>query len=399
MGENAVDKLSALYKVGFLSLGGFTTFLLAMKGTAIYSTAGAILVVSLVCCYYKTHDKLCLPGKNILVAWSFFAGGLIMSSLLQGELVNIMESFHYVYLMANFFVMYLGVRCFGKREALYKAITIAAIVNAAFCAISYFNPHAWSGGRFTPITNPNVAVQFMVLPIPFMVASLYMLRKYKAWLGLNLISMIIILVAAGFTRSRGGITGFIAGALTIGAMYWPLLKSKWSDKRKLFVCIISVGLASALVVSITVHAFSRGHSDQERVYLLQSSVQMFLDQPLTGVGYENFTKVFPSYKQPKASNPKLPTAHNDLFNLLATTGIFGAGGYVVFSLILWFYLLKRVIRQPREAMLWAMIWMFVSVYIHGLVDISIQYNNSAKMFFGMLGMTLAIADEHRYEEE
>ena len=395
MKEEIAEKWPWVYKIGAWSLGGFIAFLLAMKGTAVYNATGGVLLGCVLFCFYKTRKAGRLPDKAVLLALAAFAGGLLLSSLLQGEWQNIEGSLHYAYFMLNVFIVYIGVRMFGRKEILCKAIVVAAAVTAVVCVVSYFNPQAWMGGRFSPTINPNVAVQLMALPVPFTVVAIYRLRKFKLWCGIALVALLLVLTAVGLTRSRGGITGLLAGLLAMGSLYWPIVKSKWSDKRKLIVSILATCLVSLLAVSITVHVFSRGHSDQARVHLLQSAAQMFVDHPVTGVGYENWKKEYPHYMQPKAKNPKLPTAHNDLMNLMAATGILGGGGYVIFSLAIWLYLLWRMVKQPKEAMLWAMMWMFISVYIHGLVDISIQHSQTARMFYGMLGLTLAIADEEQ----
>lgn len=374
-------------------MGGYVAFLLAMKGTAIYNLAAAILLICMFILFHKARQGIYLPERFLLVPYLVFAGGLCLAAVLQGELHSVAETLHYLYLTLPLFIMYAGSRCFGRREVVYKAFVIAAAVTAAACLSVGFSSETWFEGRFSPESHPNVTVQLLVLPIPFMVAALYKLRKSWFWSLINVSSLLLIMYAAYLTRSRGGMAGLLAGLLVLGVLAWPVLKSRWTYKKTAVVSLVLASLMTVMAMYVAVNVFTRVHGDQGRIYLIHTAVHMFEDHPLYGIGIDNWNREYPSYLHPDSKEPNLPHAHNDILNLLATTGILGAGGYVFFSIMTWFYLVKRLKEQPKEAMLWAMIWMFVSLQVHGFVDIGIQYNQTARMFFGMLGLTVAMADE------
>ena len=397
MKEDIIRRWPLLYRAGALSMGGYVAFLLAFKGTALYNFSLAILIVCILILCYRNKDALCLPNKFFMMPYSVFAGGLFLSSLVQGELDNIKEVLHYLYLTLPLFIMYIGGRCFGREDIIYRAFAFGGFVTSVVCVVAYFHPEAWMEGRFSPESHPNVTVQLLALPIPFLVMACYRLKQSRLWCALNILSLTIILAAVWLTRSRGGIAGLLAGGLTLLVLYYPVLKYRWSYKKTVAVSSLLAVVVSALIVFISANVFDRAHSNQGRLYLMYAAVNMFKDHPVCGIGYDNWNREYLNYIHPQSQELHLTHAHNDLLNMLATTGVLGAGGYVIFSVFMWLYLMKRIVRQPKELMLWAMLWMYMSVYIHGMVDISIQYNQSAKMLFGMLGLVLALADK-RLEE-
>lgn len=386
---------SNLHKWGIGALGMYITFLLAMKGTALYNLASAVLLLCTAVLLYRTKTSICIPAKFLTIPYLVFACGLTLSSVLQGEANNIVKVLHYIYITLPLFLMYAGGRCFVRHDVIYKAMAVAAGITAAVCISSCLDPHAWLDGRFSPESHPNVTVQLLLLPVPFVMVALYKLRASKLWTAVNIVSLLVILMAAFLTRSRGGLGGFLVGLLILGTLSWPVLKSGWSYKKTAVVSLLLAVFMTLISLFVALNVFARTGSDQGRLYLLYTSVRMFEDHPLCGIGFDNWSREYPRYIHPESNEPHLTHAHNDVLNLMATTGALGAGGYVFFSVMTWLYLVKRLTAQPREAMLWAMLWMFLSLQIHGFVDISVQYNQSARMFFGMLGLTLAIADKER----
>ncbi len=76
--------------------------------------------------------------------------------------------------------------------------------------------------------------------------------------------------------------------------------------------------------------FDMGYqSNSERVLLWKSSIHMFEEYPITGVGLGNFTKLYQEkYILPEAVERNLGHAHNNILHVLVETGIFGALAYI-----------------------------------------------------------------------
>jgi putative inorganic carbon (HCO3(-)) transporter len=86
-------------------------------------------------------------------------------------------------------------------------------------------------------------------------------------------------------------------------------------------------------------------SKVERIYIWRSSIKMFLDHPITGIGIGTFPLVYPSYKLPEAREFSMSFAHNLPLNLLVETGIFGFLSFLAFIVSLY----KKGLRLYKEA--------------------------------------------------
>ena len=86
-------------------------------------------------------------------------------------------------------------------------------------------------------------------------------------------------------------------------------------------------------------------SKVERIYIWRSSIKMFLDHPITGIGIGTFPLIYPSYKLPEARELSMSFAHNLPLNLLVETGIFGFLSFLAFIVSLY----KKGLRLYKEA--------------------------------------------------
>ncbi len=395
MEEKTALRRINIQKVGTLSLGVLIAFLLTIKGTAFFSTAEGILVACAIVGCWKLKMSVDLPNKLTLLAFALFAGALLLSAVLHGEWQGVVSSFDFIHLMINFFLFYIGTRLFGSEKIFYKAIAMGAFISAGMCL--YVVP--WGqimlpNYRFITWGQPNVVAQLLVMPLPFIAVAVYQLRENKFWAIPGFLSLLIVLLAALLTKSRGGMAGLLAGVFIVGLLYWPLVRSKWSTRKKILASAIIVFVASLLPLLIAANAVPRSY-DMARVQMLQLAVEMIKDHPWLGVGFDNWFRELPAYVHHvnlKSAPVDWVHAHNDLFQFLATTGVVGASGYIFFSLAIWFLLLRHLARNPREVLVWVMVCVMISFYVHSLVDVCMFQRQVVRMFFGMLGLVLAVAD-------
>ena len=395
MEEKTALRRINIQKVGTLSLGVLIAFLLTIKGTAFFSTAEGILVACAIVGCWKLKMSVDLPNKLTLLAFALFAGALLLSAVLHGEGQGVVSSLDFIHLMINFFLFYIGTRLFGSEKIFYKAIAMGAFISAGMCLyVAPWGQIMLPNYRFITWGQPNVVAQLLVMPLPFIAVAVYQLRENKFWAIPGFLSLLIVLLAAFLTKSRGGMTGLLAGVFIVGLLYWPLVRSKWSTRKKILASTIIVFVASLLPLLIAANAVPRSY-DMARVQMLQLAVEMIKDHPWLGVGFDNWFRELPAYVHHvnlKSAPVDWVHAHNDLFQFLATTGVVGASGYIFFSLAIWFLLLRHLARNPREIMVWAMVCVMISFYVHSLVDVCMFQRQVVRMFFGMLGLVLAVAD-------
>ena len=395
MEEKTALRRINIQKVGTLSLGVLIAFLLTIKGTAFFSAAEGILVACAIVGCWKLKMSVDLPNKLTLLAFALFAGALLLSAVLHGEGQGVVSSLDFIHLMINFFLFYIGTRLFGSEKIFYKAIAMGAFISAGMCLyVAPWGQIMLPNYRFITWGQPNVVAQLLVMPLPFIAVAVYQLRENKFWAIPGFLSLLIVLLAAILTKSRGGMAGLLAGVFIVGLLYWPLVRSKWSTRKKILASTVIVFVASLLPLLIAANAVPRSY-DMARVQVLQLAVEMIKDHPWLGVGFDNWFRELPAYVHHvnlKSAPVDWVHAHNDLFQFLATTGVVGASGYIFFSLAIWFLLLRHLARNPREIMVWAMVCVMISFYVHSLVDVCMFQRQVVRMFFGMLGLVLAVAD-------
>lgn len=109
------------------------------------------------------------------------------------------------------------------------------------------------------------------------------------------------------------------GLLTTIAVTFGVLFSSWPDFQ-----------------SRVLYSFNGQGGDSERIYMWKANLQMFLDNPVLGVGYgENTTRLVEYYQKTGAPEGLMQGhAHNQYLNYLAGTGALGLLCWLVFSVLM-----------------------------------------------------------------
>lgn len=389
--KELVGKQSWITRMGSFSLGLFVLFLLAIKGMAIYSTAFFLLLVSLLIYFFKSRHAPYLPDKKLFFAYLFFCVCLIISGIMQGDFSSIKGSASCVYRTLPFLLLYFGVSYFGSKAIVYKSFFAAMVLNAGI--VAYWYLQIWDKhSRIDIIDGPNLTVIVLSLSLIFGSLAVYNYRQSKLVVLVGVFSAVLILLGIWWTDSRGGMMGLGLGLLITGA-YHLFSRKKGNFKRPVIISTIAMIVGCMLILALTAIVFPRDSSDTGRICIYKSSVQMFIDHPVSGIGYHNYTKEYVNYIQPEMPiKGVIPHAHNDFLQFLATTGLVGAMGFTVFSIVFFLTLIKRVFNYPQNPIYLAMLCTFITMYSHGLVDTAMWYNTGTRMVFGLLGITLAIGD-------
>lgn len=107
----------------------------------------------------------------------------------------------------------------------------------------------------------------------------------------------------------------------------------------------------------------------ERMARWQSAWDMFVNNPLLGVGPGNYAVAYKTYALPGWSDP-LGHAHNFYLNMMAETGVLGAGAYL--SLVgIWFWHGVRVVRRAggtARVMALGLVGVLTAAAVHNFFD-------------------------------
>ena len=205
---------------------------------------------------------------------------------------------------------------------------------------------------FSTLGQPNWLAAWLLTLLPIAWAFYLTLRQksknFWPWLG---VSALYVLTLA-YAKSRSGLLGLVA----VSGIFWGINRFKNSFlliALSLFL-IFAGGTPWERKTTETVGpALETGgtESGQIRKIVWKGAIDVWKKYPLTGSGVETFAF---SYYQFRPVEHNLVSewdflynkAHNELLNILATTGLLGLGAYLFFSGVVVFYFVKKIKASP-----------------------------------------------------
>jgi hypothetical protein len=169
---------------------------------------------------------------------------------------------------------------------------------------------------------------FILLPSLAVALSAALEKIRPVWRWMSLASAAIILLAIGFTQSRGGLLGAVAIFAIVGARF---IRSR---AALLVVCSVAalaffnaMGIAGRLSGG-SAELATRGvdESSELRFIAWRAGVNMALARPLTGVGLANFSGSFYTYTSYWPGRAMAP--HSVWFQVLGESGLLGFALYI-----------------------------------------------------------------------
>ncbi|MEA3485288.1 MAG: O-antigen ligase family protein [Candidatus Aerophobetes bacterium] len=141
-------------------------------------------------------------------------------------------------------------------------------------------------------------------------------------------------------------------------------------------------------------------SNQERIYIWQSSWKMIKDHPIIGMGMGNYLSFYKWYMMPKSKVPDASFAHNIFLQIWAECGIIALISFVGIVL---FTLLKgiRLTKSPDSLLKvvgLSSLAAFVGILIHSQVDCTIYSMHIGPIFWLLAGI-IFYSERIVYEEE
>lgn len=178
------------------------------------------------------------------------------------------------------------------------------------------------------VGSPNSAAAYLAMVITIALMARYLSDSPRIH---RLIAPLLVLgtIALILTLSRGGwIEVVVSGAVLTGAVW---LKTGVTSGRVLAFCL-AIGIAVALVyvpnpVSARFTDNDNG-SALSRVPLMRLAGHMIADNPILGVGANNFSAEMRHYEGPEFRHAWLYTVHNQFLLVWSETGLIGLLAYL-----------------------------------------------------------------------
>ena len=287
----------------------------------------------------------------------FLFGFMIASFFSLISAVNVYEGIRQCHQIIIFFLVYTIVAGTsslfpGKRTAVLLLVLLGLIVSL-YGAIQYFHLEyrfdlPLLGKPVSTLGNKNVAGQFIILVLPLSMSLIFIFRSL--WNKFLFSAVTVVLLAyLVMTRSRSSWVGLaFALILTAIVLLWQTRGRSFrlfSPKEMTALILLLVLVSGFLIVSdsylkriVMADTHSLGDMgvkpNRFRLLTWQTTWDMFLQSPLTGVGAGNFQIMYPMFrskeemKLPGHTGRMVDYPHNDY---LQAAGEAGIPGLLMFS--------------------------------------------------------------------
>lgn len=349
------------------------------------SLAMGSLYVIYDCVRNRNLKKLYFP-KKIWLGLAIFLGAVFLSSVFSLNIFNIKLAFNYIYWFLPFLLILYFAQCTNIKYSVILGIVVATILTGSHALYQFFTfPLGTRIGGFS--YNPNFYAVLLVETLPILIVSLKDKRIYRSKIYIFGIILAIVLgvFSLFLTGSRGGILGFFVGLFISLFIYCFTLK-KW---KVLFIAILVIlGIGGGIVTQGIVGGMNRSY-DYERIYLQKSSIQMWEDHKILGVGLHNWVKEYQEhYIMPQTKEKKLTYSHNVITWFFSATGIIGGIGYLFFMIYPIYVMIRFIRKYGLNYYVLAGLWLWIGVSLHGMVDVGITMKSAARVAALCLGFCM-----------
>lgn len=391
-----MDKEVTIVTNELISIGNFLLFFncLALSITGLKSFDNIIVGGSILYLVYIYRNKLVSEllkiDNSVRRAYMVFLGSIFVASILNLDFYSIRIAFNFFYYTLPFIMVYLLAKTTHNVKWGIYGYCMGLVVICLYDLNDYLLYDKKRLGIM--FGHPNLDASMMEMLLPVCICCLVNVFKKKS---LNKLIGFTIIVLMGImtlylTKSRGAILGFVLGFGVAYGIYCLKILSKKMFFKKAIFCVLIIFMGISGLLSLNNGSIGRSY-DNERILLLQSSYDMWKDNKIIGVGLANWKEEYQrKYIYPQAKEPNLSFPHNVYAYWFSTTGLIGGLGFLLFTSMVFKWLMRNInVYSSKNFVCFAMLWIFLAISIHGLVDGGLVLKKSYKLFCSMMGMTVA----------
>lgn len=326
------------FLIVFISLCGSTLFGLSLKG--FLKTVTYILFYFSVAQLFKSNFKYVIATLFVIAAGIFFESGIAF-----------LQNFTHVQAIA------------GWQDV--TNLNPEQVMTRVYGTLQPYNPNLFGG--------------YLVVGLPACLGlTLWLLvKKYYKLAILFFVGTGAGVLSLVFTGCRGAYVAFFAMTLAVLAIS---LKFFWANYKKIYLAVVGAGfaLSTALILASTslrarilsIFAMRQDSSNSFRFNVYQSSLQMFKDNWLLGIGVgnKNFREIYGLYM--KTGFDAL-SAYNIYLETAVESGIFALIAFVAYLGMQCFNAVKYILTSTDTAkivLMSAALVSLIGVMAHGMVD-------------------------------
>jgi len=301
-------------------------------------------------------------------------------------------------------------------DPIFKIISGTAIIEAIFGIIQQFNPYFLGAGVnlgyetqvIASFGGANSLGCYLALSVPCLLHTIKQSQiKYQK--GLWIVGLVLVCIALILTLSRGAWIALVAGLIFY---YLPtllrLIETLKSRDRKLLWFLSGVGVLAIGFAFIKIYN-QNVESSIGRFFLWKVSFLMFLDYPLLGIGYGNYSYLFPDYQARFFNNPanvkfinkacNIKMAHSEFYHILAEMGVFGIILFlilIIFIGIIIFRLLRTAEDEKQKTTIRLFGAILVIILTHSVVDTVLHVLPILLVFYTCIAVLSVYYDNQNY---
>lgn len=338
----------------------------------VYALVSALAVVLLIKKHFSPEEPVVSRGTSpLLVPLGIYAAAGVLS-------ISLSAFPHSAYraLMSDaagliFFFLGIGIARQEFHTYIKTVIGSAVVVCLASLAMVWPRPGPLSG----PLINPNVLGGFIILLLP---SAFQLVRRETGPPRIFWLAMAVVLTVGAFlTRSP-----------SCAAVVVFLLIVEITEDRPLF----RRWAVALWIIGVGIWFFAGGgnelwRQDADRLVWWKTSLRMWLNNPIWGAGPGAFGEAYPGYRSTLWDQNSL-YAHNWFLEMLSERGVAGAGGF-----LLWLLLLGRRVRAKNDVRA-SSLWFGIAAFlIYNLLHIGFSFPAVAWTFWFLGGMLWAMTAE------
>lgn len=245
-----------------------------------------------------------------------------------------------------------------ETSKIYKVSTLTAILMGGYGLIqisgndffTWNNPY---NSMISTVGNPNFASAILAIFFLISFSSLLITDFPSKFKFLAILSLFISFIAIVLSDSRQGLVSIAIGLLFYSSSYIYFKK----PKIRVFIILISICIAFAGIMGMLqkgplVNLLYK-ESVSVRGFYWRAGIEMFLNNPLTGVGLDNYGAHFKEYRELAyplryGFNITSSNAHNTIIQLFATGGLFVGLTYLIILIFVLFTGIKLLKKSKGE---------------------------------------------------
>ncbi len=279
-----------------------------------------------------------------LILYLAFAGISVVAA--RDVVLSGYELFLLFQVLILFIYLVATVRTREQVRFLVTTVVLALVVESLIIiALAFVGESIWLGRVFMRVDHdpgmglrsmrvggtvgsPNDAAMYLdmalTIALGLLLASVGRWTKILTLLAFGLGSAALVL-----TFSRGGWIGFFIAVSVVLLVAWRRgwLSASIPILAGFAVLVVGVALQGPLIEALFAEDAGSAYS---RVALIQIALRVVQDNPLLGIGLNNFSLVLKEYVTPEFSRNWIYTVHNKFLLVLAETGIGGLAAFLFF---------------------------------------------------------------------